>query len=259
MLLAIINWVLSLCFMLWACPSFGQEQPIAADTSINVVFDLDWTLLNTTTEEMAKANPKDTFKFQGLWYRISEGAVESLVKLHEADVSLSIFSGGTADRNHFVAELLQEMVNKKLRVKDFSFQKVLNLEDFWVASQDPNLRFSERYKKELSRFFDVNRTLIIDDMTTFTVAGQERNLVWLGQTYNDRPEFDLKNLEQKNEKKFSAPNFEEWERDKNKIITAVNHIFVALQLMRSQGISLLQAYYQVDPFKAKFPLCENLF
>jgi hypothetical protein len=227
------------------------------------VFDLDWTLLNSTTEVMAKADHHGVIEFEGQLYRIPEGAIESLARLHLEGIQVSLYSGGEPARNNFASQILKNKVNQYLQTQSlpqaFSFEKVLSLPDLLVVSNDPEARFVEKYKKELSRFFDISRTLIVDDMKDFVVKGQEKNMVWLGATYNDRPRFELDNLENPENKKYSAPNFNEWRRDKQKIVIAVNNILKAAALMKRKKISLPDAYYYVDPYKLKFPMCGNLF
>ncbi len=76
-----------------------------------MVFDLDWTLLNSTTEVMVQADSKDTFAFEGKWYRIAHGTAESIIKLHNQGIEISIFSGGTAERNDFAAKLIEKQIS----------------------------------------------------------------------------------------------------------------------------------------------------
>lgn len=244
--------LIGLWLLLYPCLSFGQGR-------LNVVFDLDWTLLNSTTEAMVQAEPTGTFTFEGKWYRIVHGTAESIKKLHEQGIEVSLFSGGSSERNEFAAKIIQQQVNDLLGSSEFQFKQILDLHDLLVVSNDPNARFAEKYKKELSRFFDIERTLIVDDMTAFSVNGQEKNLVWLGKTYNDRPRFELQSSESAESKDYSAPDFSEWQRDYHKIITAVTDILRAKSIMQKHNISLPEAFYMVDPFKNKFPMCGNLF
>ncbi|MES2801956.1 MAG: hypothetical protein V4654_05650 [Bdellovibrionota bacterium] len=248
--------LVGLWLMLYPCLSFGQGS---TNARLHVVFDLDWTLLNSTTEAMVKAEPAGTFTFEGKWYRIAHGTAEAIKKLHEQGIDVSLFSGGSSERNEFAAKLIQQQVNELLKNNEFQFKQVLDLQDLLVVSEDPKARFAEKYKKELSRFFDIERTLIVDDMMAFSVKGQEKNLVWLGKTYNDRPRFDLQNIESIESKNYSAPDFSEWQRDYYKIVTAVTDILKATLIMQKNNVSLPEAYYTVDPFKTKFPMCGNLF
>lgn len=241
--------------MLCPCLSFGQG---GAKGRLSVVFDLDWTLLNSTTEAMVQVDSTDTFSFDGKWYRIAHGTAESLKRLHDQGIEISLFSGGTSDRNDFAAKIIEEKIHQ-LGAKNFKFKHVLDLQDLVVASRDPKAKFTDRYKKELSRFFDINRTLIVDDLVGFSVKGQEKNLVWLGKTYNDRPRFDLQNIEAESSKSYSAPNLQEWKRDRNKIPTAVTNILKAKNLMQQRSVTLPEAFYYVDPYKSKFAMCGNLF
>jgi hydroxymethylpyrimidine pyrophosphatase-like HAD family hydrolase len=244
-----------LWLLLYPCLSFGHGN---TNERLGVVFDLDWTLLNSTTEAMVQADPAGTFSFEGKWYRIAYGTAQAIKKLHDQGIDISIFSGGSSERNEFAAKIIEKQI-QDLGVSDFKFNQILDLHDLLVVSQDPNARFADRYKKELSRYFDVKRTLIVDDMTGFSVSGQEKNLVWLGKTYNDRPRFELQDIEAAESKSYSAPDYNEWRRDRNKIITAVSDILKAEALMREKSISLPDAFYMVDPYKTKFPMCGNLF
>ena len=246
---------LGLWLLLYPCLSFGQG---ITNARLSVVFDLDWTLLNSTTEAMVQADSAGTFSFEGKWYRIAFGTAEAIKKLHDQGIEVSIFSGGSSDRNEFAAKIIEKQI-QDLGANKFNFKQILDLQDLLVVSDDPKARFADRYKKELSRYFDVNRTLIVDDMMGFSVKGQEKNLVWLGKTYNDRPRFDLQNIEAIDSKSYSAPDYSEWLRDRHKIITAVADILKAKSLMRKNKLSLPEAFYLVDPFKTKFPMCGNLF
>lgn len=256
----LLKTLIGLVILLSTCLAFGQSQRSAP---LHVVFDLDWTLLNTTTEAMAQADPEGVIEIEGKLYRLPEGTVESLVRLHRAGLQISIFSGGELSRNNQAATFLKNKVNEYLRSHDlpayFGFQKVLSLPDLYVNSVDPKDRFAERYKKELSRFFDITHTLLVDDIKEFIVKGQERNMVWLGPTYNDRPRYELDKLEDPANKKYSAPTYEEWLRDRKKIVLATDNILKAVELKKKNKMSFPEAYYQVDPYKLKFPICGNLF
>ncbi|AZZ36103.1 hypothetical protein CIK05_04615 [Bdellovibrio sp. qaytius] len=248
--------LLGLWLLLCPCLSFGQGH---SNARLGVVFDLDWTLLNSTTQAMVQAEPINTFQYEGKWYRITYGVAQAIKKLHDQGIEVSLFSGGTSERNDFAAKIIEQQVNDLLERRDFKFKQILDLQDLLVVSQDPQARFADKYKKELSRFFDIEHTLIVDDMMAFSVKGQEKNLVWLGKTYNDRPRFELQNIEALESTVYSAPNYDEWIRDRNKIATAVTDILKAKEIMNQRNISFPDAFYTVDPYKTKFPMCGNLF
>jgi hypothetical protein len=237
--------------LLGPCLAFGQGG------SINVVFDLDWTLLNKTTPAMVQADPTNTFEFNGEWYRIAHLSVESIVALHKAGIQISIFSGGEMERNQFAAILLEEKIKKHLGDQSFSFHKILNKNDLLVVNQDPQARFTDRYKKELSRFFNLENTLLVDDIAKFVVPGQEKNMAWLGPTYNDRPRAELQHLEEIKDKAFTAPHILEWLRDRHKIQIVTQQILRAVSIMQAQQITLVEAYAQINPYHAVF--CAHLF
>ena len=223
---------------------------------VDLVFDLDWTLINPTSPLMAKADPKDILVIEGQFYRISNQAVLLLRKLHQFSfVRVSFFSGGKESRNKEAIQLLYQKVNQN--GEHFHPYLILSKQDLNVVNLDPQLKFADRYKKELSRFFDVSQTVLIDDIKEFASKGQEKNLIWLGVTYNDLPAYSLRYLNDSREKNYHAPDQKEWARDRNKLQPVQKLITESLaEYKQSQDLSFLQIIERKNSIKN---LCQNLF
>ena len=205
--------------------AFSQEEQ-----AIDIVFDLDWTLINPTTEKMAEAVPENIFRFGHEVYRLTDHTVETLVELHsQKNVRISFFSGGARERNEAFVKWLYERIHTRQKNDQFKPYLVLSTEHLTTVSTDKNLRFPQRYKKDLSRYFNILRAILIDDIKNFIMPGQELNEVWLGKTYNDRPRFELKHLENEADDAYSAPDEEEWRRDRNKLLFIKDMILAALK------------------------------
>lgn len=196
----------------------------ASPPPIDIVSDIDWTLVSIVSEEMA--DTPNVFKIENEYYRLSdwgEQFFEALAK--EPFVRLSFYSGGSKARNE---ELLKKIklpqLNKTLY--DIAY-KILNYEDLIKISEDKNLSFSDRFKKDLRLInSDLSQVVLIDDNAGFAMPGQEKNMIWLGKTYNYYENFqDIKTVDE-----YTPPNLSEWFRDRNKLVGAYEKIHERFQL-----------------------------
>lgn len=220
-------------------PLFFCFQAFATE-DIHIVFDLDWTLINPTTAVMAKVRPKDTFEYDGVIYRFSEHTFELLIALHrQPQVKISFFSGGADARNKYVVGLIYQRIHSTVGHTHFQPTRVLSKEDLSVISTDTHLKFSERYKKDLSRFFDLKSVVLVDDIKNFVPISQEKNQLWIGKTYIDRPLLHLTNLEKAEDKKYSAPNEQEWLRNKNKLLPISKILLAAIYRTRQSSTAFV--------------------
>lgn len=230
------NFMTACCFLL----ALLMAKPTLASDDIHVVFDLDWTLINPTSSEMVKMAPLDTFELEGKVYRFSQHMIEVLIALHqEPNVKVSYFSGGTEQRNIFVINLIYEKLKARLGHDQFKPFKVLSKNHLTEVSKDPSLEFSERFKKDLSLFFDLKSVLLVDDIKNFVPLSQAKNQLWLGKTYNDRPEFNLQYLEKIEEKNFTAPNKSEWIRNRDKLLPIKEILLGAIRRTRGNSQSFV--------------------
>jgi hypothetical protein len=189
--------------------SFFMGIPALAGGPVyDVVFDLDWTLfypLKSPSETSVLAG-KDS-------YQMADHAIDTLTGLYFRGHRVSLFSGGTRERNQALAAFLQTKIQEQ-GASDFQFYKILNFDDLSHRPDVPETAsFSKRYMKDLSKInTDLSRVILVDDSDGFAVKGQEKNLFWLGKTYDFKKEYVENHVDP-----YAAPSFEEWKRERNKV------------------------------------------
>jgi hypothetical protein len=223
-------------FLLLVFSSTTARSQINTLPNINIVFDLDWTLLNPTNEEMARAFPKNIIRVGKDVYRISDHTIDVLIALHsEPGVLVSFFSGGEDVRNREAIAIIYQMISEKIGHSRFQPNKILSASDLEVVSDDPNLKFSERKKKNIVKHFNSTHSVLVEDVRNFILPGQERLLLWLGKTYNDRPIFSMAALEDPKDAAYSAPDYKEWLRNQNRLLPVREVLLAAIRLTRQNG------------------------
>lgn len=193
---------------------------------MDVVFDLDWTAIYPTSKHMAEIQPENIIRFGEDYFRLADHLIPVLRALHEQPgIRVSFFSGGSEDRNMTVIQEIYRRLN--LDGSTYSPFKTLHSQNLHIASTDSTLSFAQRFKKNLSPYFDLDRVILIDDVKEFSMPGQEKNLLWLSKTYNDRPEYNLVHLEPSADRGYSAPHFEAWQSERRKILNLLEPLLVA--------------------------------
>ncbi len=233
-------------------PCISNSQQSQTETEFHIVFDIDWTLVNPTNERMANADVTGIIRVENGLYRLSKSAIDVLITLHQIpDIKISFFSGGSAERNKQLLQQVYEILDKKVGHKAYRPYKILNINHMVKVSDDTNLKFHLRYKKDLSVYFDLNQTLLIDDVKDFTPKGQERNLLWTGKTYNDRIRYELGALEAASEQAYTAPNQQEWQREQMKLIRLLGIVLESRSKTLTDKISIVDAAQEVLTLEAK--------
>lgn len=184
---------------------------MAAGPSFDVVFDLDWTLFYPAKRPFAQ----ESIQIGEDYYRMADGVPQVIAALYRDGHRVSIFSGGDLARNTVLAEYIAKRV-QDLGVPEFAFHKILSLRDLThrPGSTDQD-RFRDRFMKDVSKVNpDLNRVVIVDDISGFAVRGQEKNMFWLGTTYSFHVSYDssLTGLH-------DPPNEAEWRRERKKIVS----------------------------------------
>lgn len=211
----------------------------AEDCRFHVVLDLDWTLIYTTTEAMARADRGNIIRVDGQPYRFSDYTFEVLASLHRLDgVCVSLFSGGEAGRNKKVAEALYSELAHRVGHSRFQLHRLLSAGDMRQVDDRPGLRFRNKFKKDLGRYFDLARTILIDDVAEFALPDQRRNMLFVGGTYEDRPQWELGHLENSANAAFSAPSKSEWHRERQKLVWALGVVSEAIRQVNQNPESL---------------------
>lgn len=104
---------------------------------IDIVFDIDWTLVYPVNDLSEITNTSRLYHLNGEYYRLADGAeeiIDDLIK--NKNVRISFFSGGLEKRN---IDLLKSIMlpNSNKSLYEIS-HKVLSKKDLSVVSDDHN-------------------------------------------------------------------------------------------------------------------------
>jgi hypothetical protein len=233
--------ILTFILSLFIAASVGAAAPV-----YDVVFDLDWTLFYPSK----KPSLKDTFLFNGEYFRMADGVAEVIAMLHADGHRVSLYSGGSRARNEAAASFLLAQIENQ-GVKDFHFHKVLSWDD--LSSRPgalPTDKFVLRYMKDLQPYFtDLSRTVLVDDLAKFFAPGQEKNLYALGETYAY-----FEKYEDSAKGPYDPPSEQEWRRERRKIIN-----FYELFHQATQEASSPDALNVLQALRAGASLCSKVF
>lgn len=184
----LISYLFLVLLISCAARPVGPRMPAQADL-LDVVFDLDWTLIGevkSTTDIPAT----EILIHEQDRYRLLPGARELIRSLlAEGRVRISFFSGGPRERNEAV---LKQVMVDGVSLYDLAY-KVLSRTDLTdrSAEVESDARFSERYKKDLRLVnTDLTKVIMIDDNDLFAVdENQRRNFIWLGETFENLEQY----------------------------------------------------------------------
>ena len=165
----------------------SNKRNLASEEIIDLVFDLDWTLVSELKEKGQQISAENIVTVQGVDYRINDWALEMITELNQRpNVRISFFSGGNEMRNK---ELLSKLILMDESGKSFFdiAYKVKNFEDLYEVPQElvNGEKFTDRFKKDLTKInSDLDRLLLVEDNFRFAVNDiQKKNILWLGPTY----------------------------------------------------------------------------
>jgi hypothetical protein len=187
--------------------------PASYGQIIDVVFDLDWTLVYPLSERPQMM--EEILEVEGKYYRLTDWSKEVLLQLHrKPDVRVSFFSGGESSRN---LELLKKIrLNDELSALDIAY-KVLSKNDLTTVNEDPSLAFTQRFKKDLTLInADLSRVVLVDDSREFVLPDQKKNQLWLGETYNF---YATQDELPKLPRQYDPPDPARWGRERKKMLS----------------------------------------
>lgn len=223
---------------------FVSRQPVWArqQQPIDIVIDLDWTLIYEITAVQYRSGDPDYFEFEGKYYRLSDGVREFItVLLRLPGVRISFFSGGPEARNDFILRNTFLFDGRSLREVAF---RALDLHDLIRMDEAPgDAKFSERFKKNLrlvAADLELDWSILIDDIEKFLVPGQEKNMLWLQRTLDyveDRRTISRANRHDK----YSPPDERTRILERNKLAWALGMILTAYEHSRATGVSFREA------------------
>lgn len=172
-------------------PSQLSQSTIAQSKEVHLVLDIDWTIVRPLelenipefehTQRVLSLSKDDH-------YLLMEGTREILDFASENPwLKITFFSGGHRARNLKLLDMVKD--SKGITAKQIA-HKVLSNEELTVVSQDESLRFSHRFKKDLTKAHpNLEEVIFVDDLKHFALdnGGLERT-AWVGKTYHPWPE-----------------------------------------------------------------------
>lgn len=233
-------YILFILIFLSSCSSINNEKysfrgpSSAINSPIDIVFDLDWTVISPLKK--APKDLKNTFVYNGEFFRISDWFIESIEDLIQDDrVRISFFTGGDLPRSEKLVEEIFLTDGRKL--KDIVFKNLtFNDLDIIADPNDKQLKFFQRYNKNLARYFpDLDRTIIVDDSQSVPLD-QRKNLIWIKDSFTFYDDFPSVQKD-----KFDPPSFGHFSFERNRLLSANAHIKKMIELSDRDGISLIEA------------------
>jgi hypothetical protein len=214
--------------VLGACASAPARAPASETVPIDVVFDLDWTLLYASNAESAGIDASNVVHVEDKTYRLADYAQEAIAHLLSTGrYRVSFFSGGQDSRNAAVVARLYDEVKTRTG-RRYAPHAVGGFDELTRTSAPDTAPFAERLKKDLKTILpdvDLERAVLIDDSKAFAPPGQEGNMLWLQATYEDAPDLDaLSNQYKAAHAKYLPPDEKAWALERNKIAWAVGVI-----------------------------------
>lgn len=187
----------------------------------DVVFDLDWTLFYQVNSPQNLTDVQRVTQFNDHVYHLADSSEEVLGYLQNEGLRISFFSGGDPTRNQHLVRFLKEKFYERTG-KTLKIYKILNFNDLTRTPAPETARFSDRYKKDLSKINqDTAKVFIFDDIQSFVPETQKSQMIWLGQTFNDLPQFPKNPSHEFLADEFNPKSEKEWFIERNKLLRAL--------------------------------------
>lgn len=218
---------------------FNLKTQIPKIKPIDIVFDLDWTLIYDAFDYVG---PYVTAS-KGRNYRISDFAGEILYALSLIPgARISFFSGNDAVRNEDVLKSINLPDGRT--AYDIAFQ-ILSAEDL-TLKKDASGTFSQRFMKDLNKVdknIDLNRTVIVEDIKKFVPHQQLRNVLWLGKTYNY---YNTYSEVPEKSGEYIPENYMQWNLERNKLLWVLGILSMGLAESQRNGKNLVDVLEELQ-------------
>jgi hypothetical protein len=210
--------------------------------------DIDWTSFYV----VADPTLPDTIFYRGKYFRPTDGLREYMtVILNTPGLRSTFMSGGDRERN--------EEVLRGVKLEDGSnlferVYKILSTKEFRSVSNDPALKWSDQFKKDLTKSVSdmkLSEAIATDDQPDATLAGEQRkSVVWLHRTFryiDDYSKFSPTSVEHlpPHERAYYPESDHAWALERNKLAWALGVRLVAHQISNLTGLSLRQTVYSL--------------
>ncbi|MCB0367213.1 MAG: hypothetical protein H6624_08460 [Bdellovibrionaceae bacterium] len=193
---------------------------------VDVVWDLDWTLLYAVEKPILGDRHGTYIHTQEGYFRVADWAGQVLQFLDKhPGFRQSFYSGASEGR------LMEAMEQIRLpdgrRAVDIAFRIKSKADLVSVPDAPEEARFPDRFKKDMVRIdpiINLLRTIMVDDIYRFLPHAQEKNMLWLQET------FDFVNSAAELGKgEFQPPSSRHWSLERNKLLWVLGVLMTALE------------------------------
>lgn len=174
-----LPFLLLLLFCFISCAHMGRS-PASVKPKKHVVYDIDWSI---TSEVKPEFVGKRIIEVEGKRYFVHEGLEDFVEDLLQKGIHVSFYSGGGRSRNHILLEKIKLSDGRSL--KDIAY-KILSKEDLIaIDGVSADARFSQRFKKDLTKVSsDLSNLVMLDDTPHFVLnQKQEEHVLVLGKSF----------------------------------------------------------------------------
>ena len=163
---------------------FVLNMSWASVKSFDVIFDLDGTLFHHVYSKQSEYTIRAS---DNKLYEPIKWGREGIENLLAQGYRIHFYSGGLHHRN--LSLLKQTYLDNGKSLFDIA-SSIHSKNDMEVISTQG--RYADRFKKNLiKRGFDLNKSIIIDDIERFVPVNQIDNMLWTGQTYYHFNSFEI--------------------------------------------------------------------
>lgn len=253
-------YLLILLSFLLSCQSNSWRTPSSDEKIIDIVFDLDWTLISKVEENYR--GQKGVIVVGDELYRVHDWAREVVTAFHNNPrYRVSFFSGGPAIRNMDVLSQVKLIDGSGKSFSEIAYKK-LHRHDITEVEPGPeieNPRPGDRWKKDLRKINpDTKRVILIDDDFRHALdSNQRKNILWTGKGlfhYESSTDLSAGRIE-KPFNEFVPSSVQEWSLQRNKLALVYGIIEESSLQLEYEGGDLgdhLQKNVQISGLERNF-------
>jgi hypothetical protein len=228
-----------------SCTTSIDRLPAGATSSIDVVFDLDWTLISKVKEE-SRGSAEVIIVGEEL-YRVHDWARELVTALVlDPNYRVSFFSGGPMDRNIKVLESIKIMDGSQRSFLDIS-HKTFHREDLLFVDAPARLENpapADSWKKDLRKINnDLNKVVMFEDDSRHALNIKQReNILWMGMSYYHIDSNKELKMAQKSlvGDSFVPPSVDKWKLQRNKLAISFGILEKAVEDKKTSDLTLIE-------------------
>ncbi len=226
-----------------SCTSTGHRSPANNPDAIDIVFDLDWTLISKVDASLK--GRKGIIEIGDELYRVHDWARELVTALVlDPKYRVSFFSGGPSSRNIKVLEAITILDGSQRSFLEVS-HKALHREDLLLVEPPADLENpapADRWKKDLKLVNEDLKKIVMfeDDYRHALNPRQRENILWMGMSFYHID--SSKELEEAQrvltDDSFVPPSIAKWQLQRNKLAISFGVLEQALEDKKNSELGL---------------------